>query len=59
LKLVAEATEELGRLNGMMNLLPNRDLLLKPLMINEALQSSEIENIHTTTMKVLQEEIAK
>jgi len=42
-----------------MNLLPNRDLLLKPLMINEALQSSEIENIHTTTMKVLQEEIAK
>ena len=59
LKLVAQATEELGRLNGMMRLLPNRDLLLKPLLINEALQSSEIEHIHTTTIKVLQEEISK
>lgn len=59
LKLVADATEELGRLNWMMKILPNRDLLLKPLLINESLQSSEIENIHTTTIKVLQEEIAK
>lgn len=59
LKLVAQATEELGRLNGMMRLLPNRDLLLKPLLINEALQSSEIEHIHTTTIKVLQEEVSK
>lgn len=59
LRLVAQATEELGRLNGMMRLLPNRDLLLKPLLINEALQSSEIEHIHTTTIKVLQEEISK
>lgn len=59
LRLVADGTEALGRLNGMMNLLPNRDLLLKPLLINEALQSSEIENIYTTTVKVLQDEISK
>ena len=54
LKLAIKATWKLEKLNGLMYLMPNKDILISPMIIKESVDSSEIENIHTTTVKVLQ-----
>lgn len=54
LKLAIKATWKLEKLNGLMYLIPNKNILISPLLIKESVESSAIENIHTTTIKVLQ-----
>ncbi|MCH2189045.1 Fic family protein [Candidatus Gracilibacteria bacterium] len=54
LKLAIKATGELEKLNGLMHLIPNKNILISPLLIKESVESSAIENINTTTIKVLQ-----
>ncbi len=54
LKLTIKASEELSRLNGLLYLIPNIEILISPLLTKESVESSAIENINTTTLKVLQ-----
>lgn len=54
LKLAIKATWKLEKLNGFMYLIPNKNILISPLIIKESVESSAIENINTTTEKVLQ-----
>lgn len=54
LKLAIKASEEISRLNGLVRLIPNHEILISPLLIKESVESSAIENINTTTLKVLQ-----
>ncbi|MDR0860232.1 MAG: Fic family protein [Candidatus Peribacteria bacterium] len=56
LKLALKANNHLAKLNGLSQLLPNAELLMAPLLVKESVASSAIENINTTTQKVLQEE---
>lgn len=57
LKLAIKATWKLEKLNWLIYLVPNKNILISPLIINESVKSSEIENIHTTTQKVLQAKV--
>jgi len=59
LKKALEANIALAELNGLIYSLPNYDLLLQPLTAREAVASSEIENIRTTTLDILQAEITR
>ncbi len=52
--LLAQANNELGKLSGLSSILPDKDILIAPLLTKEAVSSSEIENILTTTQSVLQ-----
>lgn len=54
LKATIKANKNLAKLNGLALLLPNAQLLMSPLLVKESVESSAIENIHTTTQKVLQ-----
>lgn len=54
LKLAIKASEEVSRLNGLVRLIPNHEILIPSLLMKESVESSAIENIHTTTLKVLQ-----
>ena len=54
LKLAIKATGKLEKLNGLIYLIPNKNILIAPLLIKESVESSAIENINTTTLKVLQ-----
>lgn len=54
LKLAIKASEEISKLNGLVYLIPNHEILISPLLIKESVESSAIENINTTTLKVLQ-----
>ena len=54
LKLAIKATWKLEKLNWLIYLIPNKEILISPLLIKESVESSAIENIHTTTIKVLQ-----
>jgi len=54
LKLAIKATWKLEKLNWLMYLIPNKQILISPMLIKESVESSAIENIHTTTHKVLQ-----
>jgi len=54
LKLAIKATWKLEKLNWLMYLIPNKDILISPLLVKESVESSAIENINTTTLKVLQ-----
>ncbi len=54
LKLSIIATWKLEKLNWLMYLIPNKNILISPLLIKESVESSAIENINTTTIKVLQ-----
>ena len=56
LKATVKANQHLAKLNGLSLLLPNAELLMAPLLVKESVASSAIENIHTTTQKVFQEE---
>ncbi|EKD66331.1 MAG: filamentation induced by cAMP protein Fic [uncultured bacterium (gcode 4)] len=54
LKLAIKASEEISKLNWLSYLIPNIEILVSPLLIKESVESSAIENINTTTLKVLQ-----
>ena len=58
LKASKEAGIALAELNGLIYGIPNYELLLTPLTAREAVASSEIENIRTTTLDILQSEIS-
>lgn len=55
--LLAEAREELARLDGVGRHMPNYDLLLKPLQQREALKSSSLEGTYATPEQLLLFEI--
>jgi Fic family protein len=57
LKKVNTANIALARLNGASLAVPNRELLLEPLSVREAVASSGIENINTTVSEVFQAEL--
>lgn len=52
--LITKARVELAELKGFSFSMPNPMLLLSPAIIKESVASSEIENINTTVIKVLQ-----
>ena len=54
LKLAIKATWKLEKLNWLMYLILNKEILIAPMLMKESVESSAIENIHTTTVKVLQ-----
>ncbi|TAH42328.1 MAG: Fic family protein [Bacteroidetes bacterium] len=56
-KALLLARTELAELKGYSSSLPNPMLLLSPAIIKESVASSEIENIHTTVEKVLQQQL--
>ena len=55
--LLAEAKQELARLDGIARSLPNPQLLLRPLQSREALRSSSLEGTHATPQELLQFEL--
>lgn len=56
LKAAIKANNAIAKLNWLARLLPNADLLIAPLLVKESVESNAIENINTTTVKVLQSE---
>ena len=56
LKLAIKASEEVWKLNGLIKLIPNFEILISPFLVKESVKSNEIENINTTTIKVLQQD---
>jgi len=57
LNLVIKARAELGELKGYSFSMPNPLLLLSPAIIKESLASSKIENINTTMIDVLENQL--
>lgn len=55
--LIIEARSQLGELKGYSFSMPNPLLLLSPAIIKESLASSEIENINTTMIDVLENQL--
>lgn len=55
LKLLSEANNKIGELKGVLNQLPNPEVLLNAVTLGEAKDSSEIENIVTTYDELFQE----
>lgn len=55
--LLLKARTELAELNGSSIALPNPMLLLSPAIVKESLASSEIENIHTTLVEALHNQL--
>lgn len=51
--ILAEAKQNLGELNGVAQMLPNPELLLKPLQRVESLTSSRLEGTHATAQEVM------
>ena len=56
LKLAIKASDEISKLNGLAYVIPNINILISPLLVKESVESSAIENINTTIIKVLQQE---
>lgn len=56
-KLLIDARSELAELKGYSFSMPNPLLLLSPAIIKESLASSEIENINTTIINVLENQL--
>lgn len=54
-KALIEANSKLGELNGILNTLPNPNLILNAVILGEAKESSDIENIVTTFDEVFKE----
>ena len=57
LKKVNKANIAIAKLNGASLAVPNKNLLLEPLTVREAVASSGIENINTTVSEVFQAEL--
>jgi Fic family protein len=56
-KKALTANSAIAELNGLVYSISNYEILLQPLTAREAVASSEIENIYTTTLELLQAEI--
>jgi len=54
LKRAISANKALAELKGLVNVIPNQDILINTLILNEAKDSSEIENIITTQDQLYQ-----
>ena len=54
LKGAINANRALAELKGLVNVIPNQDILINTLILNEAKDSSEIENIITTRDELYQ-----
>ena len=52
--LLKKAYFELGRLDGLVELIPNKELLLSPFLVIESVKSSNIESINSTILDQLQ-----
>ena len=57
LKKVNIANKALSQLNGLIRTLENPEVILQPLKVKEAVESSGIENINTTISEALQAEL--
>ena len=57
LEKALKANIALAELNGLILSIPNYEILLAPLTAREAVASSEIESIYTTTLDILQAEL--
>jgi len=55
LKALNKANSKLGELNGIINTMPNPNIILNAVILGEAKESSEIENIVTTFDEVFKE----
>ena len=55
LKALNAANNKIGELNGIINLLPNPNIILNAVILGEAKESSEIENIVTTFDEIFKE----
>ena len=55
LKALNYANNKIGELNGVINLLPNPNIILNAVILGEAKESSEIENIVTTFDEIFKE----
>jgi len=58
LKKVILANRALGKLNGIAKIIPNQSILINSLILREAKNSSEIENIITTYDEIYQASIS-
>ena len=52
--ILKQANYEIGRLNGLLEILTNLEILSSPLLIMESVKSSNIENINSTILDQLQ-----
>jgi Fic family protein len=57
LKKVITANKAISHLNGLIRSLENPEIILEPLKVKEAVESSGIENINTTISEALQAEL--
>lgn len=57
LKKVNRANKAIFQLNGLLRTLENPEMILQPLKVKEAVESSGIENINTTISEALQAEL--
>ncbi len=57
LKLVNKANIAISSFNGTAKLLPNREIIIEPLSVKEAVASSGVENINTTVSEVFRAEL--
>lgn len=55
LKALNNANSKLGELNGLINVMPNPNIILNAIILSEAKESSEIENIVTTYDEIFKE----
>ena len=53
---ISDAQQALGRYDGMLNAIPNRDILIAPMMNKEAESSSRIEGTQATLRQVMEYE---
>lgn len=53
IKPIADASDAIGRYDSYLGIIPNPQLLLSPMLVNEAVTSSRIEGTHTTVHEVL------
>ena len=59
-KEITEAQVAIAQINGFLQGLPEtRNALMNPIFLKEAVESSEIENINTTLLEVLQRQAGK
>jgi Fic family protein len=57
LKKVNKANKAIFQLNGLLRTLENHEMVLQPLRVKEAVESSGVENINTTISEALQAEL--
>ncbi len=55
LKTLNKANNKIGELNGLINIMPNPSIILNAIILGEAKESSEIENIVTTFDEIFKE----